>query len=102
MALDGVPTITLNEALKLRTYDEVTINELITAPNTIHLGEVSLKNDFRKYLSLGDPDGGVLIDNTDGTLINLATVARDEAIVYGNYSTYSIMGFASTQPGTFI
>lgn len=102
MALDGIPTITINEALKLRTYDEVTVSELTTAPNTIHLGEVSLENDFCKYLSLGDPDGGIQIKKTDGTLINFATVARDEAIVYGNYNTYSIMGFASTQPGTFI
>lgn len=67
-------TITLNEALKQRVYDSVAISEITasslnadtvdadtvtTAPETIHLGAVDLGDNFPKYLTIADPNGGL-------------------------------------------
>lgn len=82
-------TIPLNEALKAQKFDSVSlaaanVDELTTAPGTIFLGSVTLENNFPKYMSVADPDGGYLTKGANGKLFANSQLVRDSSILVGD------------------
>ena len=88
-------TIPLNDALKTQKFDSVSlaaanVDELTTAPGTIFLGSVTLENNFPKYMTIGDPDGGYLSRGANGKLFANSQLVRDSSLLVGD---------AQTEPG---
>ena len=85
-------TIPLNDALKAQKFNTVSLNtaivdELTTAPGTIFLGSVTLENNFPKYMTIGDPDGGNLSKGANGKLFATTQLFRDSSILVGDAQT---------------
>ena len=92
-------TIPLNDALKAQKFDNVnlyqaTIDEVTTAPGTIYLGNVTLENNFPKYMTVADEDGGYLLKAKDGKLYSTSQLVRDESILHGDAATECFMLFS--------
>lgn len=94
--------ITLNEALKLRKYDEAKfadleaddgkVDVLTTLGETIHLGAVDLENDTPGYFKIGNALSKITGTMPDDTQANLVGLFGDDNVSFGDprYQSYLV------------
>lgn len=97
---NGLPTISLNEALKRRIYDIGEFTSLRGINFAVGEASVDFVNDIVKYLTFKDDNAGILFSESTGELIQGVFLYNNDSLSMGDPRTRTSIAF-NTSKGLF-